>query len=138
VRRCGAGSKDAVAGESGSAARCGIIAVLMTLTEILVLALAVAAGWLVWDSLKARETANAAMREACRRGGFLFLDDTVAMNAIRPVRDGDGHVRLRRVFTFEYSDTGTDRRKGSLTMMGDAVHGLDIGPPPPLEGELLH
>jgi hypothetical protein len=138
VPRCAAAATAALAGESGRAAHCGIIAPLMTLTEILALALAVAAGWLVWDSLKAREAANAAMRDACRRGGFLFLDDTVALNALRPVRDGDGHMRLRRVFTFEYSDTGTDRRKGSLTMTGDAVSALDIGPPPPLEGELLH
>jgi len=102
----------------------------MTITDILAVALLVAAGWLVWDSLKAREAANAAMRDACGRGGFLFLDDTVALDSLRPVRDGDGQLRLRRVFSFEYSDTGQDRRKGRLTMIGDAVRTLDVGPPP--------
>jgi hypothetical protein len=100
----------------------------MTLTQILALALVVMAGWLVWDSLKARETANAAMRDACRHAGLLFLDDTVALASIRPARDREGQMRLRRVFSFEYSDTGHNRRKGSLTMMGDAVDALDVGP----------
>ena len=107
----------------------------MTLVDILALALAIAAGWLLWDSLKARETANAAMREACRHAGFLFLDDTVALDSLRPVRNGDGQLRLRRVFRFEYSDTGHDRRKGSLTMMGETVSAIDVGPRPVPEPE---
>ena len=110
----------------------------MTLTEILALALLVLGGWLVWDSLKARETANAAMREACRHAGLLFLDDTVALDSIRPVRDSEGQVRLRRVFSFEYSDTGHERRKGSLTMMSDTVSALDVGPGRAQDGEILH
>ena len=110
----------------------------MTLTEILALFLAVAAGWLVWDSLKARETANAAMREACKRAGHLFLDDTVALESIRPVRDGEGAVRLRRVFSFEYSDTGHDRRRGSLTMVGETIDALEVARPPEPDGGTLH
>lgn len=101
----------------------------MTLVDILLLALAVAAGWLVWDSLHAREIANAAMREACRTYGMLFLDDTVALESMRPARDGEGRLRLRRVFGFEYSDTGHNRRKGRLTMLSSAVSAVDIGPP---------
>jgi len=110
----------------------------MTLTEILALALVVAAGWLIWDSLKARETANAAMRDACRHAGLLFLDDTVALDSIRPVRGSDGSVRLRRVFSFEYSDTGHDRRKGSLTMVGDAIDALDVLRRADPDGPTLH
>jgi hypothetical protein len=102
----------------------------MTLTDILALALLAAAGWLVWDGLKAREIANAAMRDACRRAGLLFLDDTVALASMRPVRDGGGRVQLRRVFGFEYSDTGNNRRKGSLTMIGAAVRAVDVGAGP--------
>jgi hypothetical protein len=108
----------------------------MTLTDILALALVAAAGWLVWDSLKARELANAAMRDACHHAGQLFLDDTVALESIRPVRGGDGSVRLRRVFSFEYSDTGHDRHKGRLTMLGDAIDALDVARRP--GGETLH
>ena len=105
----------------------------MTLIEILALALAAAVAWLFWDSLKARETANAAMREACRRDGLLFLDDTVALQSLRPWRNPEGRVQLRRVFAFEYSDTGSDRRRGRLTMLGEFAETLELEVDPVLD-----
>ena len=100
----------------------------MGIAEILgVLALA-AGGWFFWDSLKARETANAAMRAACRAEGLLFLDDTVALESIRPIRNEDGQLRVRRIFSFEYSDTGHNRRRGSVEMVGAAMSAVDLGP----------
>jgi len=98
----------------------------MGLAEILGLLALGVAGWFVWDSLKAREAANAAMRAACKSEGVLFLDDTVALESLRPVRNHDGHVRLRRVYQFEYSDTGDNRRKGSITMVANIVAALNI------------
>jgi len=98
----------------------------MTLMEILGgLAIALAC-WFLWDSLKAREAANAAMRAACAAQGLLFLDDTVALDSLWPVRNDDGHLRLRRIYKFEYSDTGHNRRRGHVTMLGDAVSALSI------------
>ena len=82
--------------------------------------------WLVWDTLRAREHANAAMRDACERRGYLFLDDTVSLHAVRPVRDDDGRVRWRRAYRFQYSDTGHNRRDGSITLVGDAVTALEL------------
>ena len=84
----------------------------------------VAAGWLVWDTLKAREAANDAMRAACETRGYYFLDDTVSLQSVRPRRDEDGHVRLFRAYTFQYSDTGHNRRDGSITLLGSAVTSL--------------
>ena len=82
--------------------------------------------WLVWDTLRAREYANTAMRNACERRGYLFLDDTVSLHAVRPVRDADGRVRLRRDYRFQYSDTGHNRRDGSITLVGEAVSALEL------------
>ena len=65
------------------------------MVEALVVAVAAAAAWFLWDSLKAREAANAAIRPACRAEGLLFLDDTVALQAIRPARGEDvTYVRI--------------------------------------------
>ena len=98
----------------------------MGIVETLI-ALAVAAGvWFVWDSLKAREVANAAMRAACRAQGLLFLDDTVALRSIRPVRSDAGHLALCREYRFEYSDDGLDRRRGSVTLVGARLTALDL------------
>jgi hypothetical protein len=92
--------------------------------EIVVMLLVAAAVWLVWDTLKARETANRAMRDACERRGYYFLDDTVSMQSMRPARDDDGRVHLLRLYTFQYSDTGHNRRDGSITLLGDVVTSL--------------
>ena len=99
----------------------------MTLLDILGLLALVALGWVLWDSLRVREIANQAMRSTCKAEGLLFLDDTVTLESLRPSRDDAGRLRLCRVYRFEYSDTGHNRRNGSVVMMGDAVSIVDIG-----------
>ena len=99
----------------------------MTLSQILGLLLVAGAGWFVWDSMKIREAANAAMRAACEARGLYFLDDTVALQSLKPVRNDAGRIVLRRVYAFEYSDTGHNRRKGSITLAADVVVALDVG-----------
>ena len=94
---------------------------MLGLPEIGAIALAVLAGWFVWDTLKARENANEAMRTACGARGLLFLDDTVSLRSVRPVRDENGQLRLRRIYTFQYSGSGYDRRDGSLTLTAQRV-----------------
>jgi hypothetical protein len=93
----------------------------MGLPELLGLLLLAAGGWLFWDSLKAREAANAAIRAACKAEGLLFLDDTVGLESLWPVRDDEGRLRLRRSYGFEYSDTGDNRRKATVTLVDDEV-----------------
>jgi hypothetical protein len=99
----------------------------MTGIELALLALAAAAGWFAWDSLRVREAANAAMRAACEAEGLLFLDDTVALVAVRPVRHPEGHLALQRTYEFEFSDTGHNRRQGSIVMLGAVVDVLELG-----------
>lgn len=85
------------------------------------LLLLAAMAWLWLDSLKAREAAMTAARSACNGEALLLLDDTVAIAGIRLARDGDGVLRLRRLYAFEYSDTGHDRSQGSIAMVGSRV-----------------
>jgi hypothetical protein len=94
--------------------------------QIGIVALLAAVGWLVWDTLRAREAANAAMRAACEARGWLFLDDTVALRSMRPVRNDEGHVTLQRIYDFQYSGTGHDRRDGTITLLGADVASLDL------------
>lgn len=75
----------------------------------------------MWDSLKAREAAIHASRAACAAEQFLFLDETVAIQSLRPVRNDDGQLRLRRVYGFEYSESGDSRRRGNIVLVGDRV-----------------
>jgi hypothetical protein len=90
--------------------------------------LAVAGGiWLWLDSLRARDIGIAAARAACESEGLQFLDDTVAGAGLKPERNEGGRLQLRRVYAFEYSDTGDNRRRGSVVLLGHRVILLNVG-----------
>jgi hypothetical protein len=89
----------------------------------------IAAGIFLWlDSLRARERAVRAGRAACERYSLQFLDDTVSFTRIRLGRDQDGQLKLARTYTFEFSDTGNNRRHGSIVMLGGELRDLHLEP----------
>ena len=100
----------------------------MDLLELLVLGFLAAVVWLWLDSLKAREAGIRAAKLACEEEQLQFLDDTVVIRSLRPARDDDGQLKLRRVYAFEYSDNGDNRRPGSVTLLGQQVEYLHIRP----------
>ena len=95
--------------------------------ELLGLIVLILLGWLWFDSLKAREAAVHAAREACEAEGLLFLDDTVGIASIKPARDSEGRLKLQRAYDFEYSDTGNNRIQGGVIMLGHRVILLNVG-----------
>jgi hypothetical protein len=96
--------------------------------ESLALLILVAAGLLWADSLRARERAVRAGRSACERYQLQFLDDTVSFARMRLARDEDGQLRISRTYTFEFSDTGNNRRHGAIVMLGGEVADLHMEP----------
>jgi hypothetical protein len=95
--------------------------------EIALVVLMAAGVWLWAANLRAREAAVRAAREACASEGLLLLDDTVAMSALKPARDDNGRIALQRTYDFEFSDTGDNRRRGSVVLLGDRVVLFNIG-----------
>ncbi len=98
------------------------------MTEIFFLILFAALGWLWWDSMQAREAAVAAARAACDAESLLFLDDTVSISSLKPARNAEGRLLLQRAYDFEFSDTGDNRVKGSVVMLGHRVMLLNLQP----------
>lgn len=94
-----------------------------TITLIVVAALA----WLWFDSIKAREEGLLAARTACNSEDLQLLDETVALRKLRPERGDDGRMTMRRIYEFEYSDTGDNRRRGSVVLLGHEVLVVNIG-----------
>lgn len=100
----------------------------MNWTELLFLGLAAGGAWFWLDSLKTREIGIRAARHACQGEGLQFLDETVVGQLLGLARDAAGQLRLRRVYRFEYSDTGDNRCSGSVTMLGHDVEVLHVRP----------
>jgi len=89
----------------------------------------ICAGGFFWiDSLRARERALAAGRSACERYGVQLLDETVQFGRLRLARDDEGRLRLRRTYTFEFSDTGDNRRHGAIVMLGGELQDMRLEP----------
>jgi len=100
----------------------------MDLYELIALMLMAGGVWLWLDTLKAREVGVRAAQLACAEEGLQFLDETVVGRSFRLARDDEGQLRLRRVYAFEYSDTGDNRCSGSVTLLGGTVEFLHIRP----------
>jgi hypothetical protein len=89
--------------------------------EIVTLAVFLLGGWFWVDSMRAREVAVDAGRHACAAENVQLLDWTVALRRTRVRRDDRGHLKLHRTYEFEYSDTGDNRLKGSVTLLGEEL-----------------
>jgi hypothetical protein len=87
-----------------------------------------AGGWLVFDSLRAREAAVQLGKAECRQHGLQFLDDTVRCTRTRPARDDQGHFVLERTYAFEFSDDRMTRRAGAVVTLGATAHSVELEP----------
>lgn len=100
----------------------------MPILESTGLLLVMAALWFWYDTIKARDAGITAARGACSAQGVQLLDDTVIVKKLRLARDEEGRLRPERIFSFEYSDTGDNRRRGSITTLGSEVVEVYTGP----------
>lgn len=81
----------------------------------------VALGWFWWDGLNKRELAIRAARTVCQRAGVQLLDETVVLRQMRLARDENQRMRIRRDYSFEYSNTGDNRLPGYVYLLGVQV-----------------
>lgn len=94
--------------------------------DLIAFALLLAALWFWWDSSRARECAVMAAARACGRDGVQFLDQSVAMRRLRLARDGRGRMRIARLYTFDFSPDGSQRRPGFVVVMAGRVRELQL------------
>ena len=100
----------------------------MDFISLLLLMLLAALGWYWFDSLRALEVARNTGKQVCRNADVQFLDDTVANIGLALVRDKSGRRVLRRIYRFEFSETGNTRLEGRLTLLGDKVASVTMEP----------
>jgi len=96
--------------------------------EISLIVAVLGAAWFWLDSLNKRDIAVAMGRQSAERHGLQFLDETVAISHLRAARDSTGRMRIERTYTFEVSDTGSDRLSCTLTLLGKHLQKLEMPP----------
>ena len=94
---------------------------------LVLLLAATAVVWFLQDSLAARERANAAATEACRRLSLQFLDGTVAFARLKFTRER-GQLAVRRTYVFDYTANSIERRQGFVILVGRRVESVGYAP----------
>lgn len=100
-----------------------------TLLGLLVLVALAALGWFWSESLRARESMTAACTRICQDMHLQFLDETVALARLRLARAPGGNLTWRRLYVFEFSESGADRWKGRAQLIGRRVESVQLDNP---------
>ena len=95
-------------------------------TGMILLAILAALAWFWFDSLRARELALRSGARACADINVQFLDQSVSVDQLRLGRDARGQLTFRRVFSFDFSDNGADRRRGKIVILGRYVQSITL------------
>ncbi|MEK6664461.1 MAG: DUF3301 domain-containing protein [Pseudomonadota bacterium] len=82
--------------------------------------------WFWQDSLHVREIAIALAKDFCAKENVQFLDGAVAAVSIRLKRDRRGRLVIARNYQFEFTDTGDNRLKGTIMMLGHALETMHL------------
>lgn len=94
--------------------------------NLLLLAIIGAGVWFWIDSMNARERAIAAATRACSEVNVQLLDQTVALENLKPARNRQGHLVWRRTYGFEYSVQGVERRGGRAILRGRVLEQVQL------------
>lgn len=100
----------------------------MTLWEIIILLVFIAAIWFWLDGIHAKDLASRAGKKACSDQGVDFLDDTVEITRTRLKRDSSGKLHFYRDYRFEFSSDGSQRYRGEMTVFGKQVRNVILEP----------
>ncbi|MCB1867185.1 MAG: DUF3301 domain-containing protein [Gammaproteobacteria bacterium] len=84
--------------------------------------------WFWLDSARAREIAIGICELSCKQRGLQFLDQTVALSGLGIQWTARG-IRVKRLFRFDFSEEGLERRSGHITLVGIELADFSLGLP---------
>lgn len=85
--------------------------------------------FLLWLYMQAvRELALRAAKRHCREMGVQFLDGSVVLDGVKPVRGPNGVIALAQRFRFEFTTTGEKRYRGETVFVGKRQTSMQLEP----------
>ena len=96
------------------------------LTQLIPIAIAITIAIIWWGNTATKEKAVMAAKRACQQSNVQLLDDTVALKRYRLVRDHNGNMRIARLYIFEFSTMGDERKQGFVTFVGYRIKELNL------------
>lgn len=108
---------------------------VIDLGHVALILLAAAVGGWVWRGMGLHDRALLAARRHCEKAGVQLLDESVALNRLRPGRGRHGRPGLLRRYAFEFTVTGERRYAGFVELHGQALMKVELAPHPFPGGE---
>ena len=93
----------------------------MTMGWIILLAVLIAC-W--YEVMKTRELVIRRCQRVCAEAQLQFLDQTVAVVAMKPGLTNSYRPVLYRTYQFEYSENGTDRHHAYVDLLNERITGI--------------
>lgn len=84
--------------------------------------------WLWLENQGVRERAIGIAKDFCAKENVQFLDGAMALVRMRLGRTAQGRVAIVRTYQFEFSDTGDNRLKGTIILLGKKLETLHLQP----------
>lgn len=94
--------------------------------SLIIIAIIGLIAWFWQDSLRTRERAIRAAAQACHEVNVQLLDQTVSLESIKPIRNKRGRLVLQRIYSFDFSAIGYERRSGRTIMAGQSLRQVQL------------
>ena len=98
------------------------------MVELMVVGLLLGSAWLWLENQGVREQAIRIAKDFCAKENVQFLDEAMALVRMRLQRNAQGRMTIARTYQFEFSDTGDNRLKGTIIMLGRKLETLHLQP----------
>lgn len=96
------------------------------MNSLLILLVCGLIAWFWQDSLRTRERAVQAAAQACKEINAQLLDQTVSLESLKPARSKYGRLTFKRIYGFDFSVAGYERRSGRAFMVGQTLQQVQI------------
>jgi hypothetical protein len=100
----------------------------LALDHIIVVFALCALAYFLWHGLKVRERAFKYAAQHCTKESLQMLDQSVSFTGFGIIFGGKIPVRLKRIYSFEFTVTGGERYKGRLEMAGVRLFKITLPP----------
>ncbi|NBS16056.1 MAG: DUF3301 domain-containing protein [Gammaproteobacteria bacterium] len=99
----------------------------MFTVEVTIVFLLMLIAWFWSVSMKSREIGLHLVKKACVDEGVQLLDESIVCTKLSFHRQRTGQWAIQRVYQFDFSEDGLNRRRGAIHLLGSELTFLSLG-----------
>lgn len=97
----------------------------LMLSDVIWIGLLITAGMVWWHGQGVKAQALKQVKLYCDKNNLQLLDESLVLRKVWLARNQRGAIALRRTYFFEFTSTGEYRYRGTVTLLGYTLTGID-------------